>query len=227
VSNSPGAAIWDVDGTLVDTAELHFQAWSELIPRLGRPLTRSDFAATFGRRNPEIFRYLFDDRFSDQEMAKLAEQKEELYRSAASKGVTLLPGARQLLEGLRSAGFRQAIGSSAPRKNLELILTLTGTALFFDAIVSMEDTNRGKPDPEVYLVAASRLQMQPRYSVVFEDAPTGIQAAKEAGMKCIAVRFIGHHSESTLRSAGADLIVKSLDEVSVETVRRLLHLHQD
>src|SRR5260370_27082028 len=120
-----GAVIWDVDGTLVDTAELHFQAWAELCRELGRPFTRADFAATFGRRNPEIFEYLFGDRFTAAEVDELGFRKEEFYRAAARKGVDLLPGVRDLLAGLRAAGFKQAIGSSAPLANVELLLVIT------------------------------------------------------------------------------------------------------
>src|SRR5438874_12394315 len=135
MSNANGyAVLWDVDGTLVDTAELHFQAWEELCRDLGRPFSRADFAATFGRRNPEIFRHLFGDHFGEKETDELGFRKEELYRAAARRGVELLPGARALLEGLHAAGFKQAIGSSAPLANVELILELTRSARFFDAV---------------------------------------------------------------------------------------------
>src|SRR3954447_14354659 len=109
-SSNDYAVIWDVDGTLVDTAELHFQAWQELCDGLDRPFTRADFTATFGRRNPEILTYLFGTRFSDKEVEELGVRKEELYKAAARRGVSLLPGARALLEGLHAAGFKQAIG---------------------------------------------------------------------------------------------------------------------
>src|SRR6266850_1552303 len=134
------AAIWDVDGTLVDTAEMHFAAWLRLCRELGRPFSREDFAATFGKRNPEIF--------------------------------------RQLLTELHAAGVRQAIGSSAPRGNVDLILALTETEAFFQAISSAEDTTRGKPDPQVFLVAADRLKVAPAHCVVFEDAVAGVEAAR-------------------------------------------------
>jgi HAD superfamily hydrolase (TIGR01509 family) len=221
-NSNPGAVIWDVDGTLVDTAELHFAAWAELTGSLGRAFSRADFAATFGRQNPDILRYLFGTRFDDREMADLGHRKEEFYRAAARKGVELLPGVRPLLEGLQAAGFRQAIGSSAPRANLELIMELTRTAGFFAAVVSMEDTQRGKPDPQVFQVAAAKLSMAPERCLVVEDAVAGVQAAKAGGMKCVAVRFVGHHPEAALRGAGADLVVDSLERVSVQTVRQLL-----
>ena len=146
-----------------------------------------------------------------------------LYRAAARRGVALLPGVRALLEGLHAAGLRQAIGSSAPRENLELIIELTDTGSFFDAVVSSEDTERGKPDPQVFLVAAERLKVTPENCVVVEDAVAGVQAAKAGGMKCIGVTFVGHHPDSTLRAAGADLLVKTLEEVSVDRIRQLLN----
>jgi beta-phosphoglucomutase len=213
--------IWDVDGTLVDTAELHFQAWLELAGQLNKPFTRQDFAGTFGWRNPEIIPKIFGPGYSAEEIAALGDRKERLYREAARSGIELLPGVRALLEGLQRAGFAQAIGSSAPRANLDLILDITGLYAFMPVIVAMEDTKKGKPDPEVFLSAARRLDVAPGRCVVFEDAPVGIEAAKRGGMKAVGVTFVGHHPEEKLRQAGADRIVRSLDEVSVEEVRRL------
>jgi beta-phosphoglucomutase len=217
----PGAVIWDVDGTLVDTAELHFRAWVELCRGLGRDFTRADFAATFGRRNPEIIRHLFGDRFDAAAINDLGNRKEDLYKAAARQGVSLLPGVRPLLEGLHAAGFRQAIGSSAPRGNIDLIMEMTDTASFFDAISSAEDTSRGKPDPQVFLVAAAKLRVPPPRCAVMEDAVAGVQAAKAAGMKCVGVTFVGHHPDESLRRAGADLVVKTLADLPVEALRRL------
>ncbi len=216
------AAIWDVDGTLVDTAELHFQAWQAVCREKGRDFTRADFAATFGQRNPEIIRTLFGERFTPEEIAAFGDRKEVLYRSQASKGVELLSGARRLVEHLHQAGFAQAIGSSAPPANLELILRITGIARYFDVIISSEDTQRGKPDPQVFLLAAERLGVAPAQCVVFEDAVAGVQAARAGGMKCVAVRCVGHHSEASLRQAGADLVVDTLEQVSAGSIADLL-----
>lgn len=212
------AVIWDVDGTLVDTAALHFRAWQRVGEERGRPFTEDDFTATFGRRNPEIIRSIFGDHLSDDEVAALGDHKENLYRAEAKAGVELLPGVRPLLEGFHRLGVPQAIGSSAPRRNLELILELTDTAKFFQAIVAMEDTQRGKPDPQVFLVAAERLGVVPPRCIVFEDAVAGVEAAKAGGMGCVAVRFVAHHSEEKLRGAGADRIVECLTELNAEDV---------
>jgi beta-phosphoglucomutase len=216
------AAVWDVDGTLVDTAEQHFQAWYDVCRELGRDFTRADFAATFGRRNPEIIAYLFGDRFGPPEVAALGDRKEVLYRAAAGRGVTLLPGVAGLLEALARDGFQQAVGSSAPHANLELILDCTGVRRYFGAVVGMEDTTRGKPDPEVFLTAAGRLGIDPARCVVFEDAVAGVQAARAGGMRCVAVAFVGHHPEEALRRAGADLVVHTLADVTAAQVAALL-----
>ena len=216
------AALWDMDGTLVDTAELHFQAWEAVCREMGRDFSRAEFAATFGLRNPEIFAALFGDRLSAAEAAEWSDRKEEQYRAAARRGVELLPGVRALLEDLHRIGFRQAIGSSAPRANLELILRLTGIERFFGAVIGMEETQRGKPDPQVFQVAAERLGVAPARCVVLEDAVAGVQAARAAGMKCVAVRAVGHHPEAALRQAGADLVVDSLEQVHAQTILDLL-----
>jgi beta-phosphoglucomutase len=216
------AAIWDMDGTLVDTAEQHFLAWEIVCQELNRPFTRADFASTFGRRNPEILSQLFPGRFNKAEEEALADRKEALYRDLARKGIELLPGVAALLEGFHQAGFRQAIGSSAPRANLDLILEITGISKYLQAIVSSEDTTRGKPDPQVFLIAAQRLGVTPQNAIVFEDAVAGVEAARAGGMRCVGVTFVGHHSAEKLQAAGADRVVKSLAEISIADVQRLL-----
>src|SRR4051812_20981612 len=217
------AAIWDVDGTLVDTADLHYRAWVELAAAVQKPFTKDDFAATFGRRNPEIIRALFDPAASNETVIDLGDRKEHIYRSAARRaGVNLLPGVRPLLDGLKALGWGQAVGSSAPRKNLELILKMTGTAADFQAVVSAEDTTRGKPDPQVFQIAAMKLRVPADRCVVFEDAVAGVAAAKAAGMKCVAVRYVGHHGADALKAAGADRVVNCLTELTAGDVHGLV-----
>lgn len=215
--------LWDVDGTLVDTAEQHFMAWQQLSAEIGRPFTRTDFARTFGWRNPEIIRTLYDPAADDAKCDSLALRKETLYRDMVRGGATkLLPGVRELLEAFAAEGWPQAVGSSAPRGNLDLLLGATGTRDFFQAIVSGEDVARGKPDPEVFLKGAAGIGVDPRRCVVFEDAVAGVEAANAGGMACVAVTFVGHHPAEKLRAAGAKLVVGTLEEVTVEVVRGLV-----
>lgn len=218
-----GAVIWDVDGTLVDTGELHFDAWVKLCQELGRDFTRDDFRATFGKTNPDIFDYLLDEPLDKEKLDQLADRKEALYReSAREQGVSLLPGVERLLKSLNEHKYLQAIGTSGPKPNVEMITELTQSRHYFQAFSTAENTQRGKPDPQVFQVAAERLKMEPARCLVMEDAVAGVEAAKAGGMKCIAVSFVGHHPEEKLRAAGADLVVKNLEEVTVEQIEKML-----
>jgi beta-phosphoglucomutase len=217
------AIIWDVDGTLVDTAEQHFRAWAKLAAEIGHPFTRADFAATFGMRNPEILRKLFFPDADDALCARLGARKEDLYRaSVREEGTQLLPGVARLLAEFAAAGWAQAVGSSAPPGNLDLLLGLTDTRRYFGAVVSGDDVRHGKPNPEVFVTAAAKLDADPARCVVFEDAVAGVEAAKAGGMRCVAVTFVGHHPAEKLRAAGADVVVASLDEVTVAQVSALI-----
>ena len=214
--------IWDVDGTLVDTADAHFRAWVQLASEIAKPITRTDFANTFGQRNPEIIRKLFYPDATDDFCVPIAERKEILYRESVHReGVSLLPGAMALLTAFAELGWAQAVGSSAPQDNLDLLLGATDIRRFFQTVVSGEDVRHGKPHPEVFLTAASRLGVEPDRCIVFEDAVAGVLGAKAGGMACVAVTFVGHHSTESLRAAGADLIVVSLEDVTPTQVRAL------
>lgn len=217
------AVIWDMDGTLVDTVEHHHVAWRSAALSAGREFSPDDFARTFGHRNPEIITYLFGNRIVGAAAEGLADRKEEEYRNAIKvHGVTLLAGARVLIEVLFAAGFKQAIGTSAPRANLEQILVQTRMRSFFQATVTGQDTVKGKPDPEVFLTGAKLLGVSPSKCVVFEDAEAGVAAAKSAGMKCVAVCTGGHSTPDQLRASGADLVIKNLEFIDVPRVVALL-----
>ncbi|MCX6119635.1 MAG: HAD family phosphatase [Proteobacteria bacterium] len=211
--------IWDMDGTLVDTAEHHHIAWRNAANSAGRNFSQQDFANTFGHRNPEIIKYLFGSAMSEKDGEELSNRKEQEYRDAISKhGVSLLPGARELIEDFHRNGHLQAIGTSAPRANLEQILKQTNISSFFAATVTGQDTQRGKPNPEVFLKAASILNIAPNKCVVFEDAEAGIKAAKAAGMRCVGVCTGGHSSAEDLKSVGADLIVPNLTRINRDII---------
>ena len=223
MSQQPRAVIWDMDGTLVDTAELHFQAWQLVAAEWKHPVTREDFARTFGWRNAEIVPSVFGSQYTPEQMAQIGDRKEALYREQARRvGVPLLPGVERLLRDLNQAGFRQAIGSSAPRANIELLLEVSGASDWLSTYACAEDTRRGKPDPEVFLVAAAKLAVEPTQCLVVEDAPVGIQAARAAGMKALGVTLAGHHPVESLLNAGAHRVTRSMEQVTLEEVETLL-----
>lgn len=214
----PGAAIWDMDGVLVDSARYHFEAWKVLASELGREFTEEQFWPNFGRRNQEVIRESFGD-FPPEELERLAAHRDRIYLNLIPRQMSPLPGVLPLLEGLRKRGFRQAVASSSPYENVHTVLEALGIKGYFSAVITAEDVKVGKPNPEVFLVAAKRLGVRPADSVVFEDSVPGVQAAKAAGARCIAVTT--SRSAAALAEAGADLVVASLAEVSPEQVEAL------
>jgi beta-phosphoglucomutase len=221
--SSPLLAIFDHDGVLVDSLPYHQTAWSELGARTGLPLTPEFIHATFGMTNPMIFRKLLGDAISDADIARYGALKEECYRDAVRGKITLMDGVRPLLDALTAAGVLLAIGSSGVRANLDLTVESCGLVGRFAAIASLEDISRGKPDPEVFLVAARKAGVEPRHAVVFEDAPVGIEAARAAGMLAVGVGTT--HALDTLVAAGADQVVESLAGFDVAALLDRLDAH--
>ena len=212
----PRAALWDMDGTLLDSAEYHWLAWRETLAADGFDLAHEQFVATFGQRTDTILRGWLGADLSASEIDRVGGAKEALYRRfVRERGVQLLPGVGDWLARLQAAGWRQAVASAAPRLNVEAILEALGITTYFAAITSAEDVQRGKPDPQVFLLAAERLGVPPARCIVLEDAPAGIEAAHRAGMRAIGVRS----SHATLR---ADIVVDSLADLDDAACDRLL-----
>jgi HAD superfamily hydrolase (TIGR01509 family) len=201
-------AIFDHDGVLVDSLEFHQEAWFEMGRRTGLNFTPEFIHETFGMTNPSIFRRLLGDSISPEQMQRHSDLKEECYRDLARGRIHLMDGVRAALDSLTAHGVKLAIGSSGVRPNLDLTVTECGLDGRFAAIASLEDITRGKPDPQVFLVAAAKAGVLPLRSVVFEDAPVGIQAAKAAGM--YAVGLTTTHPAAALAEAGADEVVENL-----------------
>jgi HAD superfamily hydrolase (TIGR01509 family) len=204
----PYLAIFDHDGVLVDSLALHQDAWVELGRRTGLALTAEFVHATFGMTNPSIFRKLLGDALDPAQIERYSDLKEVCYRELARGKIVLMAGVRDLLDRLTAAGVLLAIGSSGVRANLELTVESCGLSGRFAAIASLEDIVRGKPDPQVFLVAAAKAAVPPGRSVVFEDAPVGIQAAKAAGMYAVGVTTT--QPAAALWDAGADEVVGDL-----------------
>lgn len=215
-SDHPRAAIWDMDGTLIDSAEYHWLAWREQLAAEQYALTHAQFVATFGQRNDTILRGWLGADLSDTEISRIGDAKEALYRTLlAERGITLLPGVAAWIARLQAEGWRQAIASAAPRANIEAIIGVLGLTEAFGAITAAEDVQRGKPDPQVFLLAAERLGVAPERSVVIEDAPAGVEGARRAGM-----RVIGTGPNHTVLPA--DYAVARLDQLPDDAFERLV-----
>lgn len=212
----PRAVLWDMDGTMVNSGEYHWLAWQAVMESEGRPITYEEFADTFGQRNDTILRRYFGEDIAASEIQRIAEAKESHYRSLVrSRGIQLLPGVSDWLRSLQQAGWLQAIASAAPRRNIETIIEVLALESYFAALVSAEDVQRGKPDPQVYLLAAERLSVPAPRCIVVEDSPAGITGARRAEMYSIGVR-------TTHESIEADRVVNTLDELPDDAFDQLL-----
>ena len=210
-ASPPRGAIFDLDGTLVDSYDAHFDAWVVVARELGHELSVEEFARNFGRTNPPILRELHElaglPPPDEVRIAALADHKEAIFRDSIERSFPLMRGGPELLERLLAAGWRLAVGSSAPPANVELAIDRLGARGQFEAVVTGDDVQHGKPDPEVFLLAAARLGLEPACCVVVEDAPAGIEAARRAGMASIGLASKGRTREE-LRQAS--LVVESL-----------------
>lgn len=182
------AVLWDLDGTLVDSADYHWQAWLAVLALEGVTLGRGDFDATFGQRNDAILSRWLGPDAAPGRVARVGAAKEAEYRRLMrAGGLVALPGAAAWTERLRLGAWKQAIASSAPGANVSAVLDALGWHGRFDALVAAEDVAAGKPDPEVFLLAAARVGVPPSRCIVVEDAAAGIEAARRAGMRSIGV----------------------------------------
>ena len=221
-TNRAKAVIWDMDGVIADTGRYHFQAWQYVFQKKGINFTEEDFRRHFGQRNDTIIRTTLGENISSSEVDIIAKEKEENYREGARGKIKPLSGAMELIKSLKEQGFAQAIASSAPMENIRLVIEELGIADYFQSIVYGREVKEGKPSPEGFLLAAKKLGVEPRNCVVIEDAVAGVAAAKRAGMHCIAVT----NTNPRGKLAEADLIVSTLESVSVKDLERLLNSSQ-
>jgi len=207
--------LWDLDGTLVDSEEYHWQSWRDALEPEGLSITYDQFLASFGMKNDPIMRNWLAAGYTPERAVRLADAKEADYRRLVSAhGLTALPGAHERVTALHAAGWKQAIVTSAPAANADVMLRALGIARLFDAVVTAEDVTAGKPDPQVFLTAAARLGVIPARCIVVEDAAAGIEGARRAGMKSVGV--------SRRVSLSADVFVRSLADLPPDAFDRLL-----
>ena len=207
------AVLWDLDGTLVDSGDCHWRAWRDTMRGEGIELTYERFLESFGQKNDRILTTWLGGSVTAETIRRVGDAKEALYRERAMReGLTSLPGAAEWVERLHRDGWRQAIASSAPAENVRVMLRVLHLDGFLDAIAAAEDVTAGKPDPQVFLAAAAKLQVPAGACVVVEDAAAGVEAARRAGMKCVGV--------SRTTTLAADVFVQSLADLPRDTFEK-------
>jgi beta-phosphoglucomutase family hydrolase len=209
------AAIFDFDGVVIDSKEIHRKSWELLAAREGRSLPDGHFERGFGRTNRIIIPEILGWNCKPDEIERLSIAKEEIYRLILKEeGISPIRGIVPFLDQLKVAKIPCAIGSSTALANIELVFSLTGIGRYFHAVVSAEDVTRGKPDPEVFLTAARKLGIESHACVVFEDALVGVDAALTGGMRAVALTT-SHPASSFER---AFKVFETLEGVPIDVI---------
>jgi HAD superfamily hydrolase (TIGR01509 family) len=203
--------IWDMDGVLIDTMEIHFNVWQKVFYKYGVVFDRKNFNRHFGTTNLETITIVLGTRLSREESIMLADKKQELFEQQAIKEAQLIPGVRQWLRFFKDREIPQAVASSNAQRFIESVSAHLGIDIFFQTIISAENLV-SKTDPAVFLESARQIHAVPPRCLVFEDAVAGIEGAKRAGMKCIAITTT--NSQNVFSKA--DLIIRRFSDLSPE-----------
>lgn len=204
------AVIFDMDGVLIDSGVHHRAAWQALLAELGETPAHPEYwRLTIGRPSEEAIPLLLGRSVPDPEARRLARRKRDLYNDFSRGGVVPVAGVTDFVAALSRLGIPRAVGTSASRFDLDRLLVTVGLRRHFEVIVTADDVALGKPDPEVYRLAAARLRVPPETCIVFEDSLVGVEAARRAGMRAVGVTTA--HSEAELREAGAERAIADFE----------------
>jgi HAD superfamily hydrolase (TIGR01509 family) len=189
--------IFDMDGVIVDNHKWHLEAWVEFGKRHGLKTTPEEFLSSFGSTNHLIMNSLFDGKITEEDIVALGIEKETLFRTLYRPFIKPVDGLPAFLQYAHENGIPIALATSAPSENVKFTLEALGLERYFDVITDSAMVSRGKPDPQVYLLTAAKLGVQPSDCIVFEDSVPGIQSALNAGMRVIGVATT-HKTEELL-----------------------------
>jgi len=195
IDYSKRAFIFDMDGTLVDNMHFHGAAWQTMLRENGIETDPHEFLVkTAGKTNREIIPNFFKEA-TDQRLLELGLRKETIYRELFLPERRVIDGAIEFLEAAQTLGVKMAVATAAPVANMEFVLDGLDLRRFFDAITTAADVSHGKPNPEIFLKSAEKLDVAPKNCLVFEDAVGGFEAAHRAGMKSIGIATVNSIEE--------------------------------
>lgn len=209
------AAIFDMDGTLVDNSAVHVRAFELFCNRYGVKDWRNKLEKAFGMGSDDIMRMLLPEEvIRERGLQALGDEKEEIYRTIYAPEIAPVKGLKELLELLRRAGIRCAVGSSGCRQNVEFVLSSCKIEEYFEVKISGDMVSQCKPEPEIYLTAAKALGVKPEECIVFEDARAGFEAARRAGAGSIVAIATTLPSEVILNEQLADVVVEDFSKIT-------------
>ena len=208
------AALFDMDGTLVDNTAAHIRAFEIFCARYGVTDWKQRLSQAYGMGNDDIMRLIMPEEvIRTKGLAALADEKEAIYREIYAPEIHPVAGLRELLERLHEAGIRCAVGSSGCRANVDFVLEKCAIGKWFEALISGDRVTRCKPDPEIYLTAAAALGVDPADCVVFEDAKAGIESARRAGAGRIVALVTTLPREVLEHETQADLVIDNFAQL--------------
>ncbi|MBS1653458.1 MAG: HAD family phosphatase [Bacteroidetes bacterium] len=191
------AFLFDLNGTMINDMPYHIKAWHSIFNNLGAGITMERMKAESYGKNAEVIERILPGQFSDGEKEEMSWAKETTYQQEFRPFLKLLPGLDDFLNNTYAAGIKMAIGSAAIMFNIDFVLDGLSIRNYFSAIVSADDVKLSKPDPETFLKCAEKLAIDPASCIVFEDAPKGVEAAQNAGMKCVVLTTMHSAEEFT------------------------------
>mgnify|MGYP001117550219 CR=1 FL=1 len=212
------AIIFDMDGLMVDTETLYVKVASGIARKKGKRFTLQLKRKMMGRKAIDALKIFKRELGFLEPIEEIIQEREKTYGRLLSREIRTMPGLFNLLKRLEKTKIKKAIASSSALKWIQLILKKLKISKKFDVIVSGDGVKKGKPDPEIYLLTAKKLRLKPEECLVLEDNPTGVKAAKRAGMKCIAVpnKFTKNQKFSRV-----DLKVKSLNNITLKIIKTI------
>ena len=211
----PIAVIFDMDGVIVDSNPYHKLAFHAFLKKYNIILTDEELKTkVFGHTNKSIMSYIFKDDISLEQSQHWADEKEAIFREMYKADIQPVQGLTSFLQTLKEQKIDTAVGTSAPLENLDFVLDALNIRKFFNVLLHSADVTQGKPHPEIYLKAASKLNVDPRHCVVIEDSLPGVQAGISAGMKVIGITTT--HTPEEL--SNTHLVIQNFRELSMEKV---------
>jgi beta-phosphoglucomutase len=196
--------IFDMDGTMIDNMMVHHRAWQRTLADQGLKLTLEEVKEQIHGINSEILERIFGDRFTPEQRRQISAQKEAAYREIFLPELKLVPGLHDFLNKLKSANVPMAIGTAAPRENVEYVMANLKLQPYFMGVFDAQSVSRGKPDPEIFEKAAASMNLSTDQCLIFEDSVTGAEAAKRANAKSIIITTTHieeefHHFDNIIR----------------------------
>lgn len=212
------AVIFDMDGVISDTLPIHIESERRVLFKYGINISADKIIKEFNAvPDKEMFERIFKENNKHLNFQEVKDEKWQIFRELAGDKIEVIPGSLELINNLLKYGFILGLASSSPSRVIDLVTEVLGIKQKFKVIIGTEEVKHGKPSPDIFLIAAKRMKMDPEFCLVIEDAPRGIQAAKAAGMKCIAITTT-HPKEELIE---ADVIIDSFDEINIKELKNL------